>query len=136
MSFEGYYQCLCEVGHYAIQDLYTDLEKCPVCSGSIVYHNLVDETNGEPTNKKEFEVLVPAKTKMCMQTKVIAPTRYKIPGVDQVVNEVPLEGDPAKEFVEELKELLTRYGATLSCNEGGEILLEIDGVTQGIGVLR
>jgi len=36
MSFEGYYQCLCEKGHYFIVDVYEwDIPefrpKCPIC---------------------------------------------------------------------------------------------------------
>lgn len=49
MSFEGYYQKLCENGHHTNNDVYWDSEidnTCPICDAPIVWTNLVDETNG------------------------------------------------------------------------------------------
>lgn len=54
MSFEGYYQIICENGHYHTPDCYYyyhDEEGMVACSstgckGKIIWSNLVDVTNG------------------------------------------------------------------------------------------
>lgn len=51
MSFEGFYQSLCELGHYNIHDLYWDSGphdewKCSYCKAPIIWWNLVNTTNG------------------------------------------------------------------------------------------
>lgn len=44
MSYEGYYQCICEKGHRFDVDVYNK-ESCP-CGSKTVVFNSVDETNG------------------------------------------------------------------------------------------
>ena len=49
MSFEGYYQVLCENGHYSTKDCYQDDHNsftCPICGQKMAWWNLVDVTNG------------------------------------------------------------------------------------------
>lgn len=48
MSFEGYYQTICQCGHYSIKDCNDSgpYDKCH-CGLPIVWENLVDETNCE-----------------------------------------------------------------------------------------
>lgn len=46
MSYEGYTQYLCEIGHYSISDCYEDdIENCR-CGKPIVWSNMVNVTNG------------------------------------------------------------------------------------------
>jgi hypothetical protein len=48
MSFEGYYQCLCENGHYSCRDPFDSEDDfcCPSCDNkTIAWENLVDQTN-------------------------------------------------------------------------------------------
>jgi hypothetical protein len=52
MSFEGYYQRICDNGHGYFATLY-DQGPCPDCSSTMVIaENLVDVTNGCETNDK------------------------------------------------------------------------------------
>jgi len=82
MSFEGYYQCLCEKGHYFIVDIYEwDLPelrpKCPICKKDIIWYNLVDETNEEPVGRvKRFKV---KSKKVCPTCGSILEITYHIP---------------------------------------------------------
>ena len=53
MSYEGYYQVICENGHYWTEDCWAyhwDGDKeygiCPVCKGKIIWTNSVNITNG------------------------------------------------------------------------------------------
>ena len=50
MSFEGYYQCICENGHYFEIDVNEERDKCVDCFSPIVFKNIVDETNSESLN--------------------------------------------------------------------------------------
>lgn len=63
MSFSGFYQILCEDGHYSTQDAYaypdfvgdmTDLWTCS-CGKRAVWYNLVDCTNGTYCLSWDFE---------------------------------------------------------------------------------
>jgi hypothetical protein len=48
MSFEGYYQLVCENNHYFTMDVYSwdfNKRKCIYCDSTISQSNLVDETN-------------------------------------------------------------------------------------------
>lgn len=60
MSFEGYWQCVCEVGHESTSPYcygecrevsddcpacYPDEWRCPDCGASLAWHNRVDDTN-------------------------------------------------------------------------------------------
>lgn len=49
MSFEGYYQILCEQGHYSYSDAHSfspEKWECSICKGKHKWSNLVDTTNG------------------------------------------------------------------------------------------
>ena len=48
MSFEGFYQIICENGHYDTEDCFVfDINNnCKICNGKIIWWNLVDYTNG------------------------------------------------------------------------------------------
>ena len=68
MSFEGYYQVLCEQGHYIIIDVYNFDEfnhKCPICQSKVAWWNIVDETNCESVGYIELDVKEPTKKCMC-----------------------------------------------------------------------
>lgn len=49
MSFEGYEEFLCKVGHYYQHDVYDSNKHktCPRCNAGFVWTNIVDTTNGE-----------------------------------------------------------------------------------------
>jgi len=99
MSFEGYYQCLCEKGHYSELDVYdpaaNDTYVCPICNSPVAWHNQVDTTNGsfyydEAGNQKEridgfveLEVDQPPEICTCHCGHVHAKTActYKIPSL-------------------------------------------------------
>ena len=49
MSFSGFYQCICENGHWTDNDCYIftpEYDPCRVCRATMVWYNLVDTTNG------------------------------------------------------------------------------------------
>jgi hypothetical protein len=46
MSFEGYFNKTCSVGHNEKQDVYMETKKCP-CGEEWVFEELIDTTNGE-----------------------------------------------------------------------------------------
>lgn len=47
MSFEGYYQKICENGHLTHEDVYApESETCVTCGKKFIFKNLVDTTNG------------------------------------------------------------------------------------------
>lgn len=63
MSFEGYYQALCENGHYCGGDCYmfSHGEPCAECGAKIKWWNLVDQTNGiidDDPSTMEIELVV------------------------------------------------------------------------------
>ena len=77
MSFEGYYQLICEKGHYYTEGLY-GLEEdtpCPFCKSKSVWWNLVDITNGEGNH------IIPElkKRKKCTKCNSILEETFKIP---------------------------------------------------------
>ena len=76
MSFEGYYQKLCKNGHDCSHDVYYDVEKCSICGASIVWENLVDQTNdaGHPEELKIREQVI------CAHCNTTLSTTYFIPG--------------------------------------------------------
>jgi hypothetical protein len=103
MSFEGFYQFLCENGHYSVCDV-DEYEcifwnensigkaRCNKCDGNIVWENLVNTTNGSyECNHRgeeeridsyiELEILEEAKycTCHCGHKHIIEEARYKIP---------------------------------------------------------
>ena len=86
MSFEGYYQCLCEKGHYWEVDAYEvpmfyepeEVLKCPTCKGKLAWWNLVDITNGdEYSNRiKRFKV---KNKRVCPTCGTVLEITYHIP---------------------------------------------------------
>lgn len=97
MSFEGYYQTLCEKGHAGAACPYTEdgWEHCylPNCRAKIVWSNRVDQTNGcshedYPPEKAgccpiRLETKEPAKVEICPTCKhtckILEEETYKIP---------------------------------------------------------
>jgi len=83
MSYEGYVQYLCKVGHYIEQDCYMDdLTICPVCKKEIVWHNDVDITNGSYEGDERIDGHIELKIKKqqkCKHCKTNLETRYVIP---------------------------------------------------------
>ena len=71
MSYEGYEQHLCSIGHYFTVECsysYDDDEVlCPVCKNPSAFCNAVDETNCEAMGKIDMDVLLvfAAKSKTC-----------------------------------------------------------------------
>jgi hypothetical protein len=96
MSFEGYYQRLCEEGHYSTQDCYASFGvqeadwACPICGKGQAWWNLVDVTNGsfdDETGERvdgyiELEEKTPAEyctCSTCGNRHVVKKATYKIP---------------------------------------------------------
>lgn len=102
MSFEGYYQILCDNGHHDTVDAYYMPEdntawSCRHCGAPEAWRNLVDVTNGsfEDCEEEEcwcyeartdgyveLEALQPEETAVCNlgHKHVTSPAQYKIPG--------------------------------------------------------
>jgi len=102
MSFEGYVQRLCKNGHYSSGDVWTHragarcLERR--CRASIVWTNLVDETNGAPQGKIDMEqfLVTPVKSETCPtcgHTQQSEPAIYRIP--------TPEETEKARQYFDE-----------------------------------
>jgi len=95
MSFEGYFQCLCEDGHENTHDVYEwyDVnefeQECSIsgCKKKIAWWTIIDETNGADEESGEgiavvFEELIPAdncKCQKCGHEHLASPMRYKFP---------------------------------------------------------
>ena len=90
MSFEGYYQILCEDGHYDDVDCYTcepEDWKCPECKKKVAWWNLVDVTNGSWEDDKRIDGHVELEVKSehhcecskCGNKHLSRPSEYKIP---------------------------------------------------------
>jgi len=88
MSFEGYYQMLCEKGHLTLADAYIKYEYDSCCANDgdcgckFVWSNLVDDTSNDEVGKIELEVEHERRTvqcKHCHSVLVAEETRYKIP---------------------------------------------------------
>ena len=47
MSYEGYSEYICDLGHYYCRDCYDDDSGCPACGSKPAWRNSVDQTNGE-----------------------------------------------------------------------------------------
>jgi len=72
MSFEGYYQFLCDDGHYWIANVYEhdeDTAKCPYCNKKVKWWNLVNETNEPDVGKIELKVKTEAVYCVCTKCK-------------------------------------------------------------------
>lgn len=91
MSFEGYYQVLCENGHLYLLDIWDEditlnTYKCKFCGAKKAFSHTVDQTNDEGI-KVIFEIDVPAKFEECHtcgHKKIIELNRYKIPTKDNI----------------------------------------------------
>src|SRR5574342_456412 len=89
MSYEGYVQMLCENGHYHCRDAYEDLAAPCGCGAHMVWHNNVDDTNGNSEGDidiDKFEVLAPVQLdtcECCGHTTVKEDETYKIPTPEQ-----------------------------------------------------
>ena len=88
MSFSGYFQLLCERGHYSEVDCYTaefcdETSWCPHCSSRIVWDHLVDTTNdaGDDQRVRLIERAPPIidVCDECGHETVVEPARYMIP---------------------------------------------------------
>ncbi|AXH72485.1 MAG: oxygen-sensitive ribonucleoside-triphosphate reductase [Caudoviricetes sp.] len=56
MSYSGYYEYICEKGHYFSRDCWdSEPDKCPHCRGKIEYRHSVDQTNGYGENEKYLD---------------------------------------------------------------------------------
>jgi hypothetical protein len=86
MSFEGYYQLLCENGHetQGSLELTGSNTTCEYCGGKIIYHNLVDCTNNEDEGMIRFVEDIPSeRTKEIlpdgMIKRIFITGKYKLP---------------------------------------------------------
>lgn len=87
MSFSGYYQLLCEHGHYFEMDAYkyelSGLVVCPICRHFVIWWNLVDTTNGKgcPVELEVLDREWKQTCPTCGHVGIIRHTRYRIPNV-------------------------------------------------------
>jgi hypothetical protein len=82
MSYEGYVQYLCKVGHGSIKDCYEDDLKVCKCGEPIVWCNYVDVTNGSFEGRKRIDGYINLKVKSqktCPHCKTILETFFYIP---------------------------------------------------------
>lgn len=80
MSFEGYYQKLCEKGHLTCVDVYgPEDDKCN-CGKKFVWENTVDQTNGENDGLVNLEIISQESCDCCGHVKE---TVYKIPDLER-----------------------------------------------------
>jgi len=77
MSFDGYFQLICENGHAYYEGLFGEEENalCPYCNKKCIWWNLVDSTNdcGKPIT---LELI---KQRHCSKCGSILEEKYKIP---------------------------------------------------------
>lgn len=59
MSYEGYWQCICQNGHYYTDgaDAYNEEEPCGICKTPSAWRNQVDETNCDSWGEIPFDLL-------------------------------------------------------------------------------
>ena len=105
MSFQGYYQIICENGHLSTCDVYDfefEVFECPICKGKKAFRNLVDQTNcctgfdtcpnaeekktccGIGIGYKSFKVWREKRIEKCEHcglSKVVEHETYKIPNL-------------------------------------------------------
>lgn len=88
MSFSGYYQRICNAGHYSVCDAFDeDVEPQCDCGAKIGWSNLVDQTNGYeggdiPIKILEQHFLIKApEIKKCDMghEHVVLPAIYRVP---------------------------------------------------------
>ena len=80
MGFEGYYQLLCENGHYSVVDCDSLPANCH-CAAPMVWYNVVNTTNGfsGPVHLEVLEDESIAVCPLCKHRRVVRPKRFKIP---------------------------------------------------------
>lgn len=95
MSWEGYYQHICQSGHYFVgapnYGGFGEEETCPYCKSLAAFTNIVDETNCEAVGEIPMEELQKLKIadavtetcSRCGHIKVIEPARYRVPSEDE-----------------------------------------------------
>lgn len=87
MSFEGYTQYLCPMGHYWTHEVHYENDNiCDFCDQEAVEQNLVDLTNGVEEGYREIIEIAPAKTKMCMaceHEEEVEPARWRFKKEDK-----------------------------------------------------
>lgn len=87
MSFEGYYQLICENGHYYQEGLYGEEDNalCSICGAKAVWWNLVDITNGShDEDGKQIDGYVNLKVKdkkVCEHCNSTLELIYEIPKI-------------------------------------------------------
>lgn len=98
MSYEGYEQRICELGHYISIDVYDpyDTDTCPECMSDWAWTNSVDQTNGSECTKEGgkdedgFPIWVNCKgCEHCkngridgyVEVKQVRPGIYSVPGI-------------------------------------------------------
>ena len=82
MSYEGYVQYLCKVGHASETDCYEDDLKVCRCGSPIVWVNYVNTTNGSFEGRKRIDGYVKLKVKQersCDKCGTILETVFVIP---------------------------------------------------------
>jgi hypothetical protein len=73
MSYEGYYQVLCEEGHLFIVDAYDwqygeeEPNICPICGKKPVWENAVDDTNCDQFGLIHLQVKIPGEECICRE---------------------------------------------------------------------
>ena len=91
MSFQGYYQLMCDNGHIYAENasLWDDFRTCPHCNAACVWSNLVDQTNDDGADDvvdfgrpiAPARVCDPAPNCPCGKSHavILEPERYAIP---------------------------------------------------------
>ena len=89
MSYSGYFQLLCEQGHYSEVECYTynhcsDTHICQHCESHIIWEHLIDTTNDCGNDQRvKLEEIVPDIVDVCDDCgheTIVEPARYRIPG--------------------------------------------------------
>ena len=88
MSYEGYSQFWCHMGHYWTEDCYNvfygeDVNICPTCGELPCYHHMVDTTN----DSGDFIPVKVLKRKRCDKCNSCIEIVYKIPPYEEESNE-------------------------------------------------
>lgn len=90
VGFSGYFQLLCERGHYSEVDCYTyevclDTHVCSHCESPIVWEHSINTTNDCGDDQQvELEEIAPQIIDVCDECgheTIVEPARYKIPEV-------------------------------------------------------
>ena len=84
MSYEGYTQFLCSLGHYWVKDCYTLSEdsQCPTCGGLPFWENMVNITNGSFEGEERIDGYIELEEDVitkCETCGSVLEIRYKIP---------------------------------------------------------